>query len=131
MRIYLAASYSARLAVEARAAELRARGHNVTSTWHNGHHETRPGIDANGTEAEQAQWAREDLRDIRRADALILCADLGASRRGGAHVETGYALGYGKALVVVGDTSNVFYTLDEVLRFATWGECVVAMDATL
>ena len=131
MRIYLAATYSARLTVEARAAELRARGHHVMSTWHTGKHETRPFIDYNGSALERAMWAREDLRDIRRADCLILCADLGSSGRGGAHVEAGYALGYGKALVVVGETANVFYCLDEVSRFATWGDCLEALEAAL
>lgn len=128
MRIYLASSYSARLAVEDRAAELRAHGHEVTSRWSDGHHETRPDIDQNGTDLERAGWAYEDLTDIGRADVVILCADLGSSGRGGAHWEAGYAYGTGKALVVIGPTENVFYCMEEVSRFASWADCVDTLD---
>ena len=123
MNIYLAGSYSHRAEIEARAVELRALGHLVTSTWHDGRHETRPGIDHSGTMAERAGWALEDLADIERCKLLIYCADLGPSGRGGAHVEAGYALGKGKLLVVIGGTGgNVFYCLREVVRFASWAE---------
>ena len=122
MRIYLAGSYGRRAEIDARAVGLRSRGHRVTSTWHDGHHEARPGIDHSGTADERAGWAAEDLADIARADVLVYCADLGSSSRGGAHVEAGYALGLGKRLIVLGDTGgNVFYHLPEVFRFEDWG----------
>ena len=132
MRIYLAASYSRRLEVEARALEVWAlTGHIVASTWHDGHHESRPGIDQDGTEAERAMWAKEDLSDIGRTELLILCADLGSSgdvERGGHHFEAGYALAFGCRLAVVGQSSNVFYALPEIQRYESWPGLLHALE---
>lgn len=74
------------------AAELKAAGHAVSSTWIDGHHETRPGIDENPTDQERASWAIEDIADMLDSDILIVFTDE-HSRRGGSRVEMGFMLG--------------------------------------
>jgi nucleoside 2-deoxyribosyltransferase len=128
--IYLASSYSRRLEMVEHAAELTALGHTVVSTWVNGHHETRPNIDAEATDAERRQWAEEDLRDIDLCDLMIVSTDSG-HQRGGKWVEMGYALALRKQVWIVGPRENVFTCLAEAEQFDTWPECLAfAAQAT-
>ncbi len=126
MNIYLAASYSRRLEMVEHAAELTALGHVVVSTWIDGHHLTRPNIDAEATDAERRQWAEEDLAGIDLCNLLILTTETpdNGYQRGGRMAEFGYALARGKQLWVVGPRENVFCCLHEVEQFADWAECL-------
>jgi len=128
MKIYLAARYGRRLEMVGYAADLESIGAEVVSTWIDGHHETRPNIDEDATPEEKAIWAREDLYDVARCDVLVAFTErAGTSSRGGRHVETGYALGLGKPVCIVGPIENVFHALDEVSRFDLWRQCVTAL----
>lgn len=115
MRFYLASRYSRRLELEAIAAALRAAGHIVTSTWHDGHLETGP-TSANTPENETI-WASEDMLDLLAAEAIIAFTerpdgDVPGRSRGGRHVEYGIALGLKKhTTIVVGPIENIFYHL--------------------
>lgn len=115
MRFYLASRYSRRLELEAIAADLRAAGHTVTSTWHDGHHETGP--TSATTPENETVWAREDVHDLLAANAIIAFTersdvDVPGRSRGGRHVEYGLALGLKKhTTIVVGPLENVFYHL--------------------
>ena len=71
MKIYLAARYGRRAEMLVYAEQLRALGHEITSTWIDGHHETRPNIDAEATDAERAGWALEDVADEVGAEAVV------------------------------------------------------------
>lgn len=120
MKIYLASTYSRRLEMEGYAANLRSLGHEVTSHWHTGVHETRPNIDAEHTRQAAARWAAEDLRDIAGADTLILTAERDGYRRGGCMTEFGYALARDLSLYVVGPRDNVFACLPQVAHYPDW-----------
>jgi len=43
-------------------------------------------------------------------------------KRGGRHVEFGYAIAYGKRLVIVGPLENAFYYLLNVIQFSDFAE---------
>ena len=123
-RIYIAARYGRRAEMVEAARQLEALGHEVVSRWIYGEHEA---IDATATVEERRLWALEDVADIDRAQMLVsFTEEPGAAGggRGGRHVETGYALGCGKLVEVVGPTENVFHTLPQVRRWETWGECL-------
>ena len=115
MRIYIAGSYSRRLELLARAGELEALGHTITSRWLDGHHETRPDIDETGSVGERANWAIEDMSNIEGCNVFVVCNDgPGGGSRGGRHFEAGYAyarMAYraGYYLFVIGDRANPFY----------------------
>lgn len=58
--------------------------------------------------------AEADVRDVRRADWLVLDLLDGRGRRGGMMFEAGLAHGLGKPVVVIGDPDCVFTQLFEV-----------------
>ena len=120
MRIYLAARYSRREELLGYAKILEGLGHKITSTWIDGHHETRPNIDHVATDLERGDWAEEDLNDLARCDAIVAFTNQpnGYGReRGGYHVEFGIALGMHKRLIVVGPRVNVFHCLITVEQY--------------
>lgn len=147
MKVYLAASYSRRLEMVERAADLERLGHRVVSSWIDGHHETNSahGSQADGVAdaAEQETWAIEDVADLIEADAVVMFSEAphaGNRKRGGRHVELGFALGWTMACrmnglgsdmraFVVGPVENVFHCLGAVERYDTWEQCVAALDA--
>lgn len=126
MKIYLAASYSRRLELLGYAQQLEALGHQVVSSWVDGHHETNSPhgsqADKLGDSEEQSGWATEDIRDIFECETLVLFTGGDHRKRGGRHVEYGIALGLGKSLVLIGQPENVFHHLGSpvVRRFPTW-----------
>lgn len=123
MKLYLAAPYSARNHLREVAEDLASKGHDVTSRWLWDNHEIKP-------ESEGAAWAQsrqyiaqhvmQDLEDVEEADALVMftgawvaktwpsLADT-ALHSGGRHVEMGYAIAKGKAIIVMGSPENVFH----------------------
>lgn len=125
--VYLAARYSRRLEMVEYAAQLRALGVRVTSTWIDGHHETRPNIDHDGTEAEQKVWADEDVRDIRRSSLLLAFTELPGvgSNRGGRHWEAGFATGIGLPVHIIGPRESPFYCRGPVRQHADWAAFLV------
>ena len=125
MKFYLAARYIRRRQMLEIASELQALGHSVVSTWIDGHHETRPGIDGDATVAEKALWAIEDVHDIERCDCLLAFTEepRSGNSRGGRHVELGIALGLGKQVIICGPRENVFCCLPEVEAYDSWVEC--------
>lgn len=62
--------------------------------------------------------AAQDLRDIDAADTIIFFS--GSGRKGGMHVEFGYAYARDKRMIVVGDRENVFHTLPSITVYPTW-----------
>jgi hypothetical protein len=130
-RIYLAARYSRRQELLDYALELQERGYEITSTWIDGHHETRPGIDDDATDVERATWAAEDVSDVRRADWLVSFTEQERGR-GGRHVEFGMALAWGQRLVLIGaNREHVFHCLPDVLQFDTWVAFLAWLPARL
>ena len=119
MKFYLASRYDDRRQLCEIRERLLAQGHEVTARWLNGSHELHEGVE----HAEDARrFAEEDLRDIERADAVVLFNNPASleSVRGGRHIEFGYALALGKLLLIVGPRLSVFHHLEQVYQFDQW-----------
>lgn len=115
-RVYLAGPFSARESIAAHIADLRAIGYECRTRWLDGGHQppdpSMPFVEPDPFAA-PSRFAGEDLEDIEVADLLIMFtpAALGSTggRRGGRHVETGYAMALRKPVVIVGQAENVFH----------------------
>jgi hypothetical protein len=105
MDIYIAAPYPIRDRAVALMQRLEAEGFGVTSTWLREDDELAD------------KYAQLDLDDIGRSDALVLMNpdEWKNAGTGGRHVEMGFALGLNRHVVVVGERSNIFHYLDEVV----------------
>lgn len=125
MNLYLAAAYTRCYEIRARAAELRALGHTVTSSWHDA--PATPGITDDGTTLagppeRLAALAHRDLREVSAAAVLIAFTAPGPSR-GSQHWEAGFALGVGKEIWVCGPRVVLFHHLHALPVFADWAAC--------
>lgn len=125
MKIYLAASYHRRLEMVGYAQQLTEAGHSTTSVWITGAHEGWP----------EARCAEDDMRGIDYADCVISFSEppeADASRkRGGRHVEFGYAVAHSKFIVLVGPRENVFHHLSEVYQYDTFEEALTELPINL
>ena len=123
MKVYLAAQYSWKRALQGNAETLDGIGIDSTSRWLQEKYD--PEMTIAGTDGDWAQIARMDLEDIQEADMLIhfTVPETTPTLRGGRHVECGYALALGKQVVIVGPKENIFYHLPEVKQFSCWGDC--------
>ena len=113
LKIYLAARYSRLNEMQSARAKLETAGHYVTSRWINGDHRA---LDAFLAAPLTTTIALDDKEDLDAATVLIAFTEEPRveSTRGGRHIETGYALGKGKTVIVVGPVENVFHSLPEV-----------------
>lgn len=120
MTFYLAAQYARRDELREYARELRALGHEVSSRW------LRERGDLSGDLTESAalyqERAERDLTDIDLAQTLVYFTEDPAVgiKRGGRHVEAGYALGRGKNLYIVGPRENIFCYSQHPRHFTDW-----------
>src|SRR4051812_45878131 len=120
MRIYVASPWTRKADAKLYADALEAAGHTITKKWWE-HREVPGYLDpAIGQEelAELAQQAKEDMRGVLTADALVL---LNLEKSEGKSVETGLAFasaamwgngftqtGVGR-FILVGGKSNLFH----------------------
>ncbi len=117
--VYLAAPYAARDLVRNFAADLDGMLVEVTSSWLKEDHEITAGTLGAAkdlSDDQVAKHARDDLKDIGDSDLLVLITESIAGvpgTTGGRHVETGFALGFGLPVLVVGPAENVFHRLGE------------------
>ena len=127
MKVYIAAPYVMKELIQARAAELRAGGVVVTSTWIDEPH--KPTTQMNElTPAEHQKYAVQDVKDILAADIIVFHTDPTKTIvRGGRHVEFGMFVGMravlkkGLPIFVVGeDYENIFHYLPQVTHFSSW-----------
>ena len=80
-------------------------GNGITSRWLN-----ETGYGGTQSDVYRQQAAIRDEEDVRRADQLILLAELpGINVPGGKHVETGIAIALGKKIHVIGRRENIFH----------------------
>lgn len=118
--IYLAGRYSTRDTLKNHATVLKAEGFEVTSRWLNEKHHPQITL-AECSVDFLRRTAKKDLEDIQRADlTVVFTVDPETpTKRGGRHVETGYALAVGgnKSLVVCGPRENIFHFLPGVRQF--------------
>lgn len=141
MKIYLASQYGRRKELCEYRAQLRNRGHEITSRWLDGPKQLDRGSaigdstetlveSGSGPEADRlrAQFAAHNSEDIRRADLLIAFTeppDPGpGAGRGGRHVELGMAIAWDKSICVIGYRENIFCHLFGVAFFDDWNDCL-------
>ena len=98
------------------AHKLRGMGYIVTSRWILGEHQASDAAIGTGTlGALEAQFARDDIEDLRQADLCVGFSEpMRAPCRGGRFVELGMALAWGKRILVVGGREHVFHALPEI-----------------
>lgn len=122
-KVYIAAQYRQKEAVHRHKAELEAFGFVVTSTWTD--EPDSPNVSRKEVDDHVLRgYAKRDVCEIDAADILVLFTvdpdEL--TRRGGRHVEFGYAMGKGKVVAIVGPKENIFHHLPFVWRFSAWDE---------
>ena len=120
MILYLAARYSRKAEILKHAEEFVAAGHTVSATWFDEPHDGQTQLNEVSEDLLKV-YAQRDLDEIRQADALVFYSesDQTMNRRGGRHVEFGYALALGKMIFVVGPHENIFHYLPNVKHFDT------------
>jgi nucleoside 2-deoxyribosyltransferase len=117
---YLCSRFSRRAELQQCRAALKALGHVVTSSW----------IDiAEEDPTAAVKCAKQDIADIRAADTLIAFTDTERSpwTRGGRHYEAGFGFAVGKRLMLVGPVENIFYSLPEWQKFASFDDVLVEL----
>lgn len=120
MRVYIAAPYPIQKDAYILRGFLADYGVECTSRWL-----TDP------SEALNDEWARKDLADVARCDALVALNpdEWKNSGTGGRHVELGYALALRKPVYIIGVRSNIFHELSEVTIVSNREELVDAINA--
>lgn len=125
---YMAARYSRLLEMREKRVQLEALGWRVNSRWldYHGGRAGEESRDASAIEADMASaadFALEDLDDVRSADVLIFFAEhQPGAGKGGRHTEFGIALGSGRRIITVGPRENVFHALPTIIHFPSWEE---------
>lgn len=122
-RVYLAARYDRRDELREYRNVLEEWGIIVTSRWLD---EQEPLNSQMGQHTEEfyITTARVDLDDVDTADTIIFFSEdpLVGFRRGGRHVEYGYALKGGKNIIVCGPKENVFHYGTGATHFESFTE---------
>lgn len=126
MKVYIAAPYSMKDIIKARAQELISLGIGVTCSWVNEPH--KPSTQMIDLTHEQNQaYAIQDVEDVFAGDALVFHTDQTKTLvRAGRHVEFGMAVLKNRfikptPIIVVGDEyENIFHHLPNVSHFETW-----------
>lgn len=120
MKLYIVASYERKAQIEEYAQFISEHipRIKVVSTWHN----TPWQAEGTLTQAELASLADQALFEIFLAEAILIFSEPPASpfKRGGRHVELGYALRAMKTIYLIGPRENIFYNLPEVIHFPSW-----------
>lgn len=121
MKVYLAAPYVTKKQIEAEAAELRALGIEVTSSWLEEKHAPTTQMDEL-THEEHQKYAVRDVQDVFDADIFVFHTDPTKTIvRGGRHVEFGIAVAQKMRILVVGEEyENIFHHLPGIAHVATW-----------
>jgi nucleoside 2-deoxyribosyltransferase len=128
MSFYLAAQFSWKEDIAAKKRQLEGLGYTVTSTWTDEEAAANCSLKDFTGDYHEAM-ADRDLREIEAADVLVaFSVDPDTlTRRGGRHVEFGYAMGKGKSVIVVGPKENIFHHLPNVRRFVNWESFVESL----
>ena len=124
--IYLAARYSRRLELLGYKTQLEEAGHEVTSRWLLGEHAALDQDWASLPNETVAKWAEDDLEDIEEAEVFVMFTEEPGEggRRGGRHVEFGFALALETPIVIVGPRENTFHCSSFIEVFPTFQECL-------
>ena len=124
-KVYLAAKYDRRDEMREHRERLKEVGIAVTSRWL----DEQGSLDGNMDDKDEEfyiETANVDLEDVCAANCLIFFAEdprVGV-RRGGRHVEFGYAYALGKPVHVIGCKENVFHYLEGVYHYSSLDEFI-------
>lgn len=120
-RLYLASRYTEKETMSKYADDLKAMYFTVTSRWLLETH--KPTI-ALGEVPQSLHTfvSMQDFEDIDRSDGLLVNTFEPEGKRGGHHVETGYAMAKGLKVFVLGEPENSFHFLPGVVRVKDWEE---------
>ena len=127
MKVYLAAPYRSKDQINVYAAELRAGGIIITSSWLDEPH--KPTTQMHDlTHEDHQKYAIQDVKDVAAADILVLWTDpTRAIIRQGRTAELGMVIGLNVVrkktvpVFVVGlDDENIFHHCPEVSHFESW-----------
>jgi nucleoside 2-deoxyribosyltransferase len=104
MKFYLASSFKNIIVVQLVANYLRELGHEITTEWwHTDFKQSIQKPDAEWYIDERVQAiAKRNFDGIKKADAIILIANLEPCKFNGANIELGYALALGKICYSIG-----------------------------
>lgn len=119
MRIYLAGAWERRSLLRGIAGGLAKVGHEVVSSWLTENEQEH----ASQYAAHASEWSERDFSDIDSAQLFVTLTEEADSpyRRGGRHVELGYALARGKTVAVIGPRETTFhYLVPEHRVFFNW-----------
>ena len=134
---YLAGPYAARDRLREFAADLDMMLVDVTSSWLKETHEINSGTTGAATaltDEQVSQHALDDLDGVAAADLLVLItAEIAGvdGTSGGRHVETGFALGLGLPVVVVGKPENVFHRMGEGVCITPYWQTALGRIASI
>lgn len=118
MRFYLASNFSSREDMKRHAQELRLLGHIVECRWFTDpDHGSTNEIEFNRT------LANHDWEDLFNSECMVVFID-GTNSHGGKYVELGLALAWSKPIIIVGERSNVFTYLENIILVETWEQCM-------
>ena len=125
MKVYLASRYSRKTELRKYANKARKEGIKITSSWLR-EHNAPDAILSQISDKRNRDYALQDLKDIKRADTLVLFSEnpLVGIPRGGRLTEFGYALALGKSIIVVGPRENTFMYMLEVTVVPTWEDAL-------
>lgn len=133
--VYLAARFSKQEELKGYRDLFLQQNIGVTSTWlEQDPDKTAPNggnqLDETGDTETRTKHAIQDLVDVRRADGLVFFSEPQLARRGGRHVEFGYALALGKPIYVVGGFENIFHYTPGIRHFDTVQDVVQDIHLT-
>lgn len=119
MTAYIAAPYECRAYAQLLQPLLAQRGCVVLASW------------LEQQNPESAAEALVDLEDIEHADLVVVLNPPGFERSGtgGRHVELGYALALRKTVILVGQSTNVFHHLKNIIRVPSHVELLDTVSA--
>jgi nucleoside 2-deoxyribosyltransferase len=125
IRTYLAAQYARRDELREYVATLANIGIEVTSRWL----DEKGSLDGNMDDKNEEfyiETSNIDIADIDRADMMIFFAEdpTVGIKRGGRHVEFGYAWAMHKPIAIIGPKENVFHYLEGVEHFDSLEEFI-------
>lgn len=109
MKVYIASRFTNKDAVVALSNRLREAGMEPTQTWTDA-----TASDTQLSTAQRIAIARQEIEEIRQADALILLTENCERVPGGMHFEFGLAFALGKVCYVLGPAVHIFCDLVEL-----------------
>ena len=144
MKIYVCGGSSEMDMLAERMVQLRAMGHTITHDWIATIKEVGDANPRDATHKQRVSWSGADLRGVEEADLVWVL--LPANTSFGCAFEAGFALGFGKEVIMSGDWRRSIFSSQVHARFnehehafewiklsatpGSWEEEMEALEAT-